>query len=645
MRKMPFLRISLALILGIFISNEIELNFKLVSTILLVTGLCNLLIAWFSRKIVNNWNVRGVLILSFFISLGAFAQKNNSFECNKKHFAHHLDHSMFLTGTVKEVKQSKYPKYYVEINTLSNNLKSINVNGTILLKTAINDLKQGDFIQFTGQLKQFNVPKNEYGFDENKFYKNKNIHHFMYSNDIVVLKSSISIFSELRTQIINNIESCNLNQSSKSIVKAMLLGDKSDLGEISKVFRNTGTSHVLAISGLHVGIIATILFFLCSFLPSKFDKLSYILVILGVWVFCVLSGAMPSTIRASVMLTCFLIGKSSGRNRLSYNYCFAAAFLMLLFNPNLIFDIGFQFSFLAIFGILFFYDHIYKTLQFKGVFNYIWQLFSVSLAAQVMITPFSLYYFHEFPLLFLITSLLAIPSTFIIVALSCLSLVLSSSFFDILMLDELLNWFISSFLNLLRLFSDQEAFILKNLYPERLELFLYYVSLFSITTFYLIKKHVFLLTFLISFISLGLYQFKINNSISESQVVIYSHHKDIMIDVFHSGGLTHFFEETNGAEKSNWISKNRRIKFRSHTIENIPLAENTNQLIAINELKIAVINVPDPSTVNQYIDANYILLNTAFDHSCLSTFQGEILDFTHSKYNTSFSNNQIIQKI
>jgi hypothetical protein len=118
-----------------------------------------------------------------------------------------------------------------------------------------------------------------------------------------------------------------------------------------------------------------------------------------------------------------------------------------------------------------------------------------------------------------------------------------------------------------------------------------------------------------------------------------------MIDVFHSGGLTHFFEETNGAEKSNWISKNRRIKFRSHTIENIPLAENTNQLIAINELKIAVINVPDPSTVNQYIDANYILLNTAFDHSCLSTFQGEILDFTHSKYNTSFSNNQIIQKI
>ncbi|MDR1763630.1 MAG: ComEC/Rec2 family competence protein [Dysgonamonadaceae bacterium] len=217
-----------------------------------------------------------------------------------------------------------------------------------------------------------------------------------------------------------------------AVASALMLGYTGELdAETRQTFAATGSSHILSVSGLHVSIVYGILFFLFSFLGnSRKAQITRQLIILPiVWAFAFICGLGPPVVRAAIVLTMLGLGFSLLLRSFSVNNLSQAAFFMLLYNPLYLFNIGFQLSFAATYAILIINPALQSLVQSRNpLVNYAWQLSSVSVSAQLGTAPLSLYYFGQFPLLFLATNLFAIPLTGLLLALLPLTMALNFAF-------------------------------------------------------------------------------------------------------------------------------------------------------------------------------------------------------------------------
>jgi competence protein ComEC len=217
------------------------------------------------------------------------------------------------------------------------------------------------------------------------------------------------------------------DERSLGVAQAILTGYRNDMDkELSWKYAGTGVAHIIAISGLHLGIIQAGLIFLFSPLfKRKYGKqISYLLIIIFLWFFALLTGASPSVLRAAFMFSLLLLGQVIGREGNSFNTLCASAFVLLLFQPNLLFNVGFQLSYSAVLSIFLFSKPIANLLKTNNsIIHKIWSMLSVTLAAQILTLPFVLYYFHQFPVYFLLANVLAIPLVWLVLNL-CLLLTL-----------------------------------------------------------------------------------------------------------------------------------------------------------------------------------------------------------------------------
>lgn len=197
------------------------------------------------------------------------------------------------------------------------------------------------------------------------------------------------------------------------MASALLLGVRAGLDEkLYEAYSATGTVHALAVSGLHVSLIYFIVVTLFGFLKKiKYGKFIFAtLSILIFWFYALVTGFSPSVVRAVAMFSVFLAAGILKRNSGIYNTLGFSAFVILCFEPFWLLDIGFQFSFLAVVGIAYIYPILYCWLESKNkIGNKLWSLVCVSLAAQIAVSPISIYYFHSFPLLFLPFNMLIVP--------------------------------------------------------------------------------------------------------------------------------------------------------------------------------------------------------------------------------------------
>jgi competence protein ComEC len=202
------------------------------------------------------------------------------------------------------------------------------------------------------------------------------------------------------------------------LAEALLIGYKDDLDkELMKAYSNTGVVHVVAISGLHLGLIYVLLKYVCyPFSRKRFGRwLTPVIIISGLWIFSLLAGGSPSVMRSAVMFTFIVAGESFARKTSIYNNLAASAFFLLCYDPDWLWDIGFQLSYSALLSIVVFMKPIYNQLIIKNkVLDAIWKLNAVTLAAQVLTTPICVFYFNQFPNLFLITNFIAVPVSSII---------------------------------------------------------------------------------------------------------------------------------------------------------------------------------------------------------------------------------------
>jgi len=235
-----------------------------------------------------------------------------------------------------------------------------------------------------------------------------------------------------RRILINRLKEILPDEKSFAVAAAISFGYSNEIDqETRQTFAITGTAHILSVSGLHFAIIYSILNFPFSFLGNKrrerLIRQSIILPLL--WIFAFITGMPPSVTRAVIMITVWGIGNAFLFRALTINTLGSAAFFMLLYNPYNLFDIGFQLSFSAVFAILLINPYLTSLYHSRNpMINYIWDLSCTSTSAQIGTVPFSLYYFHQFPLLYLVSNIFVIPLAAILLMLIPLSLLISFSF-------------------------------------------------------------------------------------------------------------------------------------------------------------------------------------------------------------------------
>jgi competence protein ComEC len=203
------------------------------------------------------------------------------------------------------------------------------------------------------------------------------------------------------------------------LAEAMLIGYKEDLDKsLVQSYTNTGVVHIIAISGLHLGLIYWLLMLLCKPLRNrKFGRyIQPLIIIAGLWLFSCIAGGSPSVLRSAVMFTCLVIGEHINRKTAIYNSLAASAFLLLCYDPFWLWDAGFQLSYAAVLSLAIFYKPIYNLLFVSNkLVNLVWKSVAVTLAAQILTIPVSVYLFHQFPNLFLVANLLAVPLSSLII--------------------------------------------------------------------------------------------------------------------------------------------------------------------------------------------------------------------------------------
>jgi competence protein ComEC len=253
-----------------------------------------------------------------------------------------------------------------------------------------------------------------------------------------------------RQKVLDVLSEYILGATEAGFAKALLIGYKDDLDKnLVQAYSNTGVVHIIAISGLHLGII----FWLLTAIVKPFQKKiqsrwpSAIFILLGLWLFCLLAGAGPSVLRSAFMFSIIVLGRTISKNSSVFNNLAFSAFALLCLNPYWLWDAGFQLSYAAVLSILIFFRPIYNWFYCRNkIVDFAWKLSALTLAAQVLTLPISIYHFHQLPVYFLLSNLVAVPlSSLILIGeiLLCLS-----SFFPPVAyaIGSLLEWMIQ-FLN------------------------------------------------------------------------------------------------------------------------------------------------------------------------------------------------------
>jgi competence protein ComEC len=216
----------------------------------------------------------------------------------------------------------------------------------------------------------------------------------------------------VRRSTLGWIDASGMDRQERGLVKALLLGIRDELDADQKVaFARSGTIHVLAVSGMHVGLVYAVLMAMLGWWGrrpwARWWRAAFILLVL--WGYAGLTGWSPSVLRATVMFSFFVIAEVADRQAEPLNSLFGAAFLLLLWEPLMLVQLSFQLSFLAVLGILLFYRPLLRLWHPPGpLLHYFWSLAAVSIAAQAITTPLSLYMFKAFPLWFLPANLVIV---------------------------------------------------------------------------------------------------------------------------------------------------------------------------------------------------------------------------------------------
>ena len=644
LKQYPFLRIALFFIPGTALGMLTHSDKQWVLVSILFCSAIFFLSYFKKSRFIENFAIYG-LILGFGWLIGLH-QKSI-------HPSQNMERITGYTARIKSAPEKK-PKTYkalAEILSIRKDSSWQKTHFDLLLyfeKDSTHVPGYGDIYLINGSPREIEPPKNPYEFDYKDFQLKRAVtaHHFLRKADFTFLGAEpmslfmkkVYGFNKRAVGILQNI--CD-NTEDLGIAEAMLTGTKDDLDtELREAYAAAGAVHILAVSGLHVGIIMLMLNFLLKpILRLKNGRLIFgLLSISLLWLYAIFTGLSPSVVRATLMFSLFQLGELISRNRNSINTLAASAVILLIIRPNWLFEVGFQLSYLAIFGIIFLYPKVHRWWEPKNfILNNLWQISVVSVSAQLFTFPLSLYYFHQFPNYFLITNPLVTVGSMAVLMLGIPAILLHS----VPYLGEWLSWLFSRVLSAMN-FTVKEIAALPystssgfNISP--FELILLFALIFLFIQFFLKKEpRLFYAIGLLSVLLFGFNSFKDLKQMKQSEITFHFIPKGSGISIIQSknatflcDSITAFNPRAYGFHLKNYYDA-RGVNFH----ETIHPSLNSEMLeFDVSGKKYLWIRKYNRSRIKHPFDKVMISNNAVVDlNKTFGTFPSEILlDDTNSK--------------
>ena len=556
--KHPLFKILIFLILGIY--SEITLGvFKKEFHLIIIF---NLLLLVFFEKVLHNssyikkYLLELILAFSFVVSGVILVDfKNDSSYLN-------------YVGNSKDILESKkdfetnlviYQPINISQKTVKIKCEVISINnpaiekyiGKVLIylpKDSLSvQLLPGDKISVNCFFNKLSNPKNPHQFNYSKYLLSKQIEYSGYVSNWTFVGSSWSLkrFSTIvRNRCLKSFSESGLRSNEFAVASALTFGYKDELSQFVKgVFSKTGAMHVLAVSGLHVGIVFLLISTLFKFfkISYRFKPIEHLVLVFFVWVYALITGLSPSVLRAATMLTFFSIAEIFNKSTNIYNILSSSAIFLLIIDPYLITDVGFQLSFFAVTGIIYLYPIIFNLIFVPNyILNKIWSISSVSIAAQIATFPLSIFYFHQFPNFFLLSNLLVIPLVFILLITGLAIIAFSFLPYVSIFLAKILSFIISFIIKILSLIESIPYSTIDGIFISVFEVVMIYLLILLVL--YQLKFNLKFLNFLIIIIVIFILVLDLSEDqkrLNKSSIIVYSIPNHTAIDLIE--GKNHFF--------------------------------------------------------------------------------------------------------
>ncbi len=574
--------------------------------------------------------VQGVSINLLLISFGLFITWQKDIRNDKNWFGNHYQQGNGLIIRIEEPLLEKEKSYkangYVE--AIVQNDTIISCKGKLLLyfsKDSTTKLYYGDEIYTSQNLQPIKNAGNpgEFNYEQYAIFQQAPYNVFLKEKDWVLLnEKNVNPFKQFifsTRQYILSVLQKNVgnDKNTSGVAEALLIGYTNDLDkDVAQAYTNTGVVHIIALSGMHLGLLYLILLWVCNAIPIvKRSKVSKLFIILScIWLFAFLTGASASVFRSAIVFTCIAIGNAFDKKSSIYNSLAASAFILLCYNPYFLWDIGFQLSYLAVLSIAIFQQSVYNWFYIENKWlDKLWKLISLTLAAQILTFPICIYYFHQFPVLFLVTNLLAIPLSTIILFAEIGLMTLSWMPSIATSLGKTIFW-LTLLLNKIILKINALPFsVINNLSISLLSTCLLYLCVLFICAWLMIEKKKFLYFSLISLLLFVLILDWISwVTANQKQLIVYNIPQHQAIDLTEGNNYQFIADSSLSTNTTlqNFDCKPARTLLRLNKTGALPSLFAAGNIYQFNDKRIILIDKPlNFKPLPQKIDVDIIILS------------------------------------
>ena len=591
MNKQPLLILWICFIFGILISERLSLSTVLVHVFL---SFSFLFLVFSFLKIHFFFKIKEYVLAIFFLGLGVFAHELH----NKEQVLPNFPNSSEVVFTLDKKLNSNEKNKRYEVKILKVN-DEINHLGLVL--SVPKEEKELDFKHFYKAeiyLNKVKANAQDFGFDYQKYLGRKQIYFQGYApNSFQVAEKENLTFSEKikqkRLEILQNIDQAKLSEKSKEFTKGIILADRTEMDrETVEDFSKSGLVHILAISGSHMAIIFwLILLLLKPIFPANFRNVPIVISLIFIWLFAIFIDFGSSVIRSCIMITAYYFYVLLQRKPDLLHAMAISGLAILIFDTNQLFDVGFQLSFIAVFGIFWLNEPILKYLPKpkNNVQNFLVNVVSISIAAQLATLPLVIYYFHQYSLISVIANLVVIPFSEVIIIFALLMTILLGFGYEISWLNTLYDSGVQLVLKVIHFFASLDVFFFKNIPMHWSEVIVLFSMIYFLRRFLtrhhlksLIKVGFLVILFLMLRIGFNYYEN------SQSEILVHEFFKEKIISVKEKDKVVFFVKNSKNLEKQKkYIIEPYLVARRVNDFKIIFVPQNVKFLV-INEKNYSV---------------------------------------------------------
>ncbi len=417
----PFFRLLLPLMAGILLYEIV--SSELITGLLAAIAVPIYILTTFYRKrhtyldLTNNIALQIILI-----SAGWAITYTNDIRQDKNWFGYNLEQADVFAVKLTAAPAEKEKTWKLSVDVLAANKKGVSkaATGKAFVYVYKNGdslpCKEGDVILIPNKWQTIHSAGNPFEFDYAQYCAWNNIYYqqFIGSNELILYQKaaarSIPWVRRLHNWCLHQLDIYIPDRSTAGLIEAMLIGEEANLDqELRQAYSETGIIHIIAISGSHITMFFIFISFLLSWIRhKKYNWIRFLLALPLVWIYVLMAGASPSAVRAALMFSILSVGFALQKTPNTLNQLFATAFVLLCVQPMWLHAVGFQLSFVAVLSLILFYKPLHKLITPpNAILRTLWQAAAVSVAAEVLVAPLVIYYFHIFPPLFVIANIAA----------------------------------------------------------------------------------------------------------------------------------------------------------------------------------------------------------------------------------------------